>query len=159
MTAESIVPSTWWRKGFAHDALLLSHNDTELPRKMLETSSRLRGKKLKNIVQCVTRQQFIRKSFDFSDATAVSQGRYAEKTGGRLNCMSESTVSTFFGLWSKRDKQSPGLWSDEKTDDMVVSAVAVLDYFFANAGGIWTGCFKLEKNAECRGALAGNYRI
>ena len=33
----------------------------------------------------------------------------------------------------------------------------VLDHFYANYGGIWTGCFKLEKSAGCRGALAGNF--
>jgi hypothetical protein len=30
----------------------------------------------------------------------------------------------------------------------------VLEYFFMSYGGIWTGCFRLEDNSDCRGALA-----
>jgi hypothetical protein len=32
LTAESIVPKTWWRQGFANEQLLLTTNDRELPR-------------------------------------------------------------------------------------------------------------------------------
>ena len=31
----------------------------------------------------------------------------------------------------------------------------VLEHFYANYGGVWTGCFKFEKSSSCRGALAG----
>ena len=31
----------------------------------------------------------------------------------------------------------------------------VLDYFYSNYGGVWTGCFKFERSSACRGALAG----
>ena len=31
--AEKVVPVVWWREGFDNDMLLLSHNDSELPRK------------------------------------------------------------------------------------------------------------------------------
>jgi hypothetical protein len=62
--AESFIEQTYWRKGFASDLLLLTHNDSELPRKQF-SAQKIRNKRLKNMYQCVTRQQFIRKSYDF----------------------------------------------------------------------------------------------
>ena len=56
----------YFRQGFASDLLLLSHNDTELPKKQF-SSAKIRNKRLKNMFQCVIRQQFIRKSYDFDN--------------------------------------------------------------------------------------------
>ena len=36
-------------------------------------------------------------------------------------------------------------------------SVQVLDHFYTNYGGVWTGCFRFEKSSACRGALAGTY--
>jgi hypothetical protein len=63
--AESFIEQTWWRKGFASDLLLLTHNDSELPRKQF-SAQKIRNKRLKNMYQCVMRQHFIRKSYDFN---------------------------------------------------------------------------------------------
>jgi hypothetical protein len=34
------------------------------------------------------------------------------------------------------------------------AALAVLDLFYTDYGGIWTGCFKFDRFPKCRGALA-----
>jgi hypothetical protein len=70
--AEELVPRTWWRAGFASDALLLSHNDKELPRKTFDERSSVKNKKLKNLHQCVTRQAFIRQAYAFGSDMADS---------------------------------------------------------------------------------------
>jgi hypothetical protein len=60
LIAEKVVPKTYWRDGYANDVLLLTHNDSDLPKKMFNYKSSLKNKKLRNMVQCITRQQFIR---------------------------------------------------------------------------------------------------
>jgi hypothetical protein len=159
MTAEKVVPQTWWRQGFASDLLLLSHNDAELPRKQFDAST-LRNKKLKNMYQCVTRQQFIRKSFDFGSGTDADVG--ASSSSSKCTSMSEPVVKAFLELWRKDSTNMggvfrSGVWypSQEDGGNLLVAALQVLDHFYSNAGGIWTGCFKFEKDANCRGALAG----
>lgn len=97
-TAESIVPKTWWRDGFADPQLLLTAKDHELPRKQFDAST-LQNKKLKNLLQCITRQQFIRKSFAFDlepeiDAIAATK---------KCTAMKEPVVISFFEQWNTGD--------------------------------------------------------
>ena len=40
---------------------------------------------------------------------------------------------------------------------MIFLFLQVLDHFYTNYGGVWTGCFRFEKSSACRGALAGTY--
>jgi hypothetical protein len=162
MKAESIVPKTWWREGFADAQLLLTTTDRELPRKQFDVSD-LRNKKMKNLLQCVTRQQFIRKSFAFDEEGPVK---------GELKCtaMADPAVASFLLLWQTGDnsvnfggkliKESGSermIWTPEEESDgeLLVSALLVLDHFYANYGSVWTGCFKFDKSSPCRGALAG----
>lgn len=128
--AEQVVPRTWWRSGFSNDLLLLSHNDSELPRKQFDPS-RLRNKKLKNMLQCATRQPFIRRSFPFDvqlekDASGVS----------KCTAMSEQVVKSFLELWLTYSDQLGGVlksssgkfeWFPADIDDgkLLVSAVEV----------------------------------
>ena len=164
MKAESIVPRTWWREGFADEQLLLTTTDSELPRKQFDVSD-LRNKKLKNLLQCVTRQQFIRKSFAFDEEGPVK---------GELKCtaMTDPAVASFLLLWQTGDNsvnfggkllQEFGthrmIWTPQKEVDgeLLVSALKVLDHFYANYGSVWTGCFKFDKSSPCRGALAGEF--
>jgi len=159
--AEKLIPQTWWRQGFASDLLLLTHNDTELPRRMLDVT-RIRNKKLKNIVQCVTRQQFIRKSFSFQ----VSQHSV------KCKAASETVVKSFFKTWksdvpfstpasASSSTTTTMEWSPNLSENgkMLVSALEVLDYFYQNYGGVWTGCFQFDDSSSCRGALAGKLLI
>ena len=156
--AEKLIPKTWWRQGFASDLLLLTHNDTELPRRMLDVT-RIRNKKLKNIVQCVTRQQFIRKSFSFQTS----------QHSAKCKAASETVVKSFFKTW-KSDvafstpasaSSSASEWSPNLSENgkLLVSALEVLDYFYQNYGGVWTGCFQFDDSSSCRGALAGKRTI
>jgi hypothetical protein len=163
--AEKVVPKTWWRDGFSNDQLLLTHNDSDLPKKLFD-GSKLRGKKLKNIVQCVTRQQFIRKSFVFDHHTESALGLTSANTP-KCTAMNDPIVKRFHNLWLASVEFGGVLRSDPSTgkkswapdpsdnDNLRLAAIDVLDYFYANYGGIWTGCFKMERSSECRGALAG----
>ena len=158
MAAEKVVPKTWWREAFADKQFLLSSNDKDLPRKQFD-ASRLRNKKLKNILQCTTRQQFIRKSFPFSKP---------QDDASKCTAMSEPVVKAFYELWQNGDtnvmfggelipRGKGHTWAPKKEGDgkLLVAAMEVLDYFYTNYGGIWTGCFKMDTSAPCRGALAG----
>lgn len=160
MKAEAVVPSTWWRKGFADHAFLLSHNDSELPRKQFDATP-YSNKRLKNIVQCATKQQFIRKSFDF-DGPA--------DTVPKCTSMNELVVTTFLeqwnnekgnmgGEWVSSDLNAPAVWFPRTSDEgkLLLSAHEVVDHFLKNYGGIWTGCQRLDNASGCRGALAGIY--
>eukprot|EP01036_Dinobryon_divergens_P031121 gene31121-40470_t len=128
MKAEKVVPRTWWRAGFSSDLLLLSHNDSELPRKL----------------------------FDSSRAGNKNGG-----SSGKCSSMEEAVVQSFLGLWGRSahplggQVDGAGVWWPDKVEGskLVLSA---LEHFYASAGGIWTGCFKLERSAPCRGALAGD---
>lgn len=153
--AEKVVPKVWWRAGFDNDMLLLSHNDSELPRKQLNIRQ-LSNKKLRNMYQCVTRQVFIRVSLDFTKnpATVVSTSK--------CPAMLDPAVMKFQKLWREQQNGIGGVitnnvWlpSGAESSNLLVSALEVLQHYYDNYGGIWTGCFKLEKNPECRGALAG----
>lgn len=161
MKAEKVVPKIWWRDGFSSDRLLLSHNDTELPKKHFDTSS-LANKKLKNIYQCITRQQFIRKTLD------LTYQRSSFDSKAKCSAMEQPMLIQFFELFSLPESEMFGgnleadidgrkIWTPAKKDNgkLLLAALEVLDYFYAYSGGIWTGCFKLDKAAECRGALAG----
>jgi hypothetical protein len=164
MIAEEIVPKTWWRDAFADEKLLLTRNDRDLPRKQFDTS-RVRNKKLKNMLQCVTRQQFIRKSYDFDRA-----GELDAQAASKCTAMAEPVVKSFLALWNtadastmfggemKRTESGTMLWTPKEAGDgkLLVSALEVLDHFYSQYGGVWTGCFKMEKSPACRGALAGN---
>ena len=196
--AEKIVPETWWREGFSDDSLLLSHNDAELPFKQLQTKG-IRGpknKKLKNLNQCVTRQQFIRKSYSFTELIAEAEDltNSASKKvpgGDGKECRSahEPTVVSFFDQW-KKDPMLGGEWktsrlneqnklwwpSDNMNGDLYVSAMQALEHFLTphqkeaasdgssyigngGVGNIWTGCFKLQESAYCRGGLAAAAQV
>ena len=168
--AEKMVPVTWWRQGFDSDLLLLSHNDSELPRKQFNIRQ-LSNKKLRNFYQCVSRQVFIRISMDF-DAVARDMVTDAS-TASKCVAMSDSAVKNFFTLWNLHRNDlggsvvvsiSNGAGSGKRSEwyplpdvgeKLHLSALEVLQYFYSNHGGIWTGCFKLDKDPECRGALAG----
>ena len=167
MKAERVVPKVWWRDGFASDLLLLSHNDTELPRKQFDASS-LSNKKLKNLYQCVTRQQFIRKTLDLS---AQKDNLISSSSQERCTSMDKAVVQNFFSLWSAEaellggkistDVNGRKTWTPTRLENgkLLLSALEVLELFFAVAGGIWTGCFKLERSQYCRGALAGYSKL
>jgi hypothetical protein len=156
--AEMVIPRTWWRKSFADDMLLLTHNDSDLPRKQLDIS-RLSVKKLRNIVQCVTRQQFIRTSFSFKTVPSSS----------KCDAMNESIIKQFYDLWTKETEylaQNIGTlnaadWSKSQSDhhNLTISSLQVLDYFYTKHGSVWTGCFQLDDASTCRGALAGNLKV
>ena len=90
--AETIVPKIWWRDGFDHDKLLLSHNDSELPRKLFNIRQ-LSNKKLRNIYQCVTRQVFIRVSLDFNSPPLSPRK-------SKCDAMTEPVIMKFFELWN-----------------------------------------------------------
>jgi len=151
--AESSVPDTWWRKGFADDRLLLSHNNKELPTKLFDSNSHS-NKKLKNLYQCATRQHFMRKSLNF------------EEISHSTNCslMNEPFIQLFHSKWKSfsrvqydRLRFNVGATELHKIileDGLLPAALRVLEYFYHNFGGIWTGCFGIELLADCRGALA-----
>lgn len=144
MTAESIIPKVWWRDSFADPSLLLSINDQVLPRKLLDIT-RMRSKKLRNMLQCVTRQQFIRKSISLSAE---------ESFPNKCNAMTDPAVSSFYTKWmAQKDTINH---NKTYSDTLLVSAMEAIDYFYLNHGGIWTGCFKMDNSSSCRGALAGN---
>lgn len=153
--AEQVVPKVWWRDGFDSDLLLLSHNDSELPRKQLNIRQ-LSNKKLRNMYQCVTRQLFIRVSLNFAESSS------SVALTSKCPAMLDPVVLKFQKLWNEHKQQFGGSgdkqgWfpTGNESNDLLVSALEVLQYFYDNYGGIWTGCFRLEKNPECRGALAG----
>jgi len=196
--AEKIVPRTWWREAFANENLLLSKNDKELPAKQFDERKSLENKKLKNLHQCVTRQQFIRKSFSFSEATEAEESGDVPRAspidnGAQKNICSaaqEPSVQAFFKLFAKdplvggairphADKagssvsssgSGSGSGSDRPTPaqlqkngwylnkaqngDIYMAAHETLGYFYREAGGIWTGCFKVIRSSYCRGAIA-----
>lgn len=208
--AEELVPKTWWRDGYANDLLLLSHNDKEGPSRQFSINVKLRNKKLRNLNQCVTRQQFIRKDFSFKDITTpagVGEGGEADakfdravrqrrrlaggknRRPGSCTAFQEPVVRSFLTLWSadrgmvgggwrKRgdaagkveegsneassasggERRDPNAWEwvprEHNEGELRVAAMEVLEHFFMNYGGIWTGCFRLQDNSDCRGALA-----
>jgi hypothetical protein len=164
MKAEELVPKTWWREGFDNSLLLLSKEDSDLPRKQFDIG-RLSNKKLKNMHQCVTRQQFIRRSFAGDEEADAEKGGTA--AAGGCSAMSQTVVKHFFELWTAQSawelfggeivsKSASSEWAPASSGDglVLVSAIEVLQHFYANYGGVWTGCFKLEKSSSCRGALA-----
>lgn len=57
--AEKLVPSIWWRDGFAYDGFLLSHNDSELPRKLFDSS--------------IFKKQATQEHLDLRDSTSFHQ--------------------------------------------------------------------------------------
>jgi hypothetical protein len=169
-TAEQVVPQTWWRKGFSNDLLLLTHNDSDLPRKQFDAKKSTKNKKLKNLLQCVTRQQFIRKSFAFESALQQDGGAAANPKAGRCIADTDPVVIHFQEIWLKSPEHGGALkktstghlqWEPATEDgrQMLVSALAVLDHFYTNYGNVWTGCFKFEKSAYCRGALAAASQV
>ena len=156
MKAEELVPKTFWREAYADSSLLLTKNDRELPKQQLD-SSRMKNKKLKQLLQCATRQPFIRKSFDFSDDMNIDT---------KCKAMEEPVIISFKELWFKDENKHLGgilkkvegidTWipDDKYNGKLLVSAMEALEYFYMNYGGIWTGCFKMERSSPCRGALS-----
>ncbi len=164
--AEKVVPKTWWRDGFADDKLLLSHNNDDLPRKQFDARS-IANKKLKNIYQCVTRQQFMRKSFNFQTQNFTDP----LPSGPNNHCSAhlQLVVKKFHKLWllsiddfdgrftTVNDDIQWRIWFPKSSESgqLLMAALETLDHFFTHYGGVWTGCFAYEKITECRGALAG----
>lgn len=159
--AEQVVPSTWWRKGYADEKFLLTKNNGDFPRRMFEIKV-LSNKKLRNMYECVTRQQFIRKSFDFA------MNSHANISSSACVAMSDPVVVRFFGLWKSLKESMDGFvsqkdnnfdWLPKSTGggELLMAAHEVLEYFYRSHGGIWTGCFAFERSSECRGALAGKF--
>lgn len=158
LKAEAVVPKTWWRAGFADEKLYLSQNNDQLPRKLFD-SRVLSNKKLKNIYQCVTRQQFMRKSLDFVENLQANSST-------TCTAMSTPVAASFLDLWTKyrtnldgtySEKNGLKIWFPSSSNDgsFLMAASEVLEHFYTNYGGIWTGCFAYEKSAGCRGLLAG----
>ena len=183
--AETMVPKIWWRDGFDNDKLLLSHNDTELPRKLFNIRQ-LSNKKLRNLYQCVSRQQFIRVSLHFDSATSPRKSK--------CEAMKEPVIMKFFELWT-HNKDSLGrqhvelimsslcldfevgmliiggntshsadgtsIWFPNMVEgglgsQLLVASMEALHHFYENPySSIWTGCFRLEQEPDCRGAIAG----
>lgn len=151
MIAESLVPKIWWREGYADNQLLLSHNVSELPKRLLNLNQH-RSKKLKNIVACVTRQTFIRESLEFVDYDSNSR------------CSNSNVVKNFFDQYTKHKITFDNInnvnelkaWL-ENNGNFVMTAFEAFDYYTLNFGGIWKGCFGLQEDSYCRGGLAGTY--
>jgi hypothetical protein len=131
MAAESIVPKTWWREGFANPQLMLTATDKELPRKQFD-ASRIRNKKLKNLLQCVTRQQFIRKSFPF-DSTPEESSPGPDK----CTAMTDPVVISFLEQWKEGDNSAnyggelrgegdKAVWIPKGEGKLLVSALQVI---------------------------------
>ena len=154
--AEDLVPKTWWRNGFDSNYFLLSHNDSELPIKLLDVKLSW-NKRLKNMHQCVSRQVFIRRSFSLQNATEDSSLL-------KSKCSYESpNFQKFWKLWSTDEfrggeftKEKKPSWSPRKKDgdNIRKAAIAVLQDILDEYGGIWTGCFRLAKAHNCRLSLA-----
>jgi hypothetical protein len=158
LTAEKVVPSTWWRRGFADPKLLLSNNNDDLPRKLFDARL-LTNKKLKNIYQCVSRQQFMRSSFDFVQSQAANET-------GKCQVLETTALKRFQSLWQKYSTDLDGEYSKvnetaiwlpkgSESGELFMAASDLLETFYTLHGGIWTGCFALERSVACRGALAG----
>jgi hypothetical protein len=170
MIAEKVVPKTWWRDGFASDRLMLSKTNDELPTKLYDGTSNFSNKRLKNLYQCVTRQQFMRKSYNFEknpydiSTAAVAAPPVSSKDAPATACsaMSHNVIQEFLTLWKEYQENLDGSivhdqWFPRSTDNgkFLMAANEVLEYFYMNHGGVWTGCFAFEKFPDCRGALAG----
>lgn len=164
LRAEEVVPKTWWRAGFANDKLHLSVNNDALPRRLFD-SHVLSNKKLKNIYQCVTRQQFMRKSASFNDHQPVANNQtMTTKTSCKV--ASSGAMKTFRALWQQYRDTLDGrfdtftdgtkVWTPRGSEDgaFYMAAAEVLENFYVSHGGIWTGCFAFEEDIDCRGALA-----
>ena len=58
----------------------------------------------------------------------------------------------------RRRRRDPNAWEwvprEQNEGELRVAALETLEYFFMNYGGIWTGCFRMIDNSDCRGALA-----
>ncbi|RYH32211.1 hypothetical protein EON65_01155 [archaeon] len=158
LQAEAVVPKTWWRAGFADEKLYLSQNNDQLPRKLFD-SRVLSNKKLKNIYQCVTRQQFMRKSLDFVENLQAN-------ISTTCTAMSTPVAAKFLELWKTyrttldgtyTDNKGLKVWSPSSSNEgsFLMAASEVLEHFYTNYGGVWTGCFAYEKSAGCRSLLAG----
>ena len=157
MKAETIVPQTWWREAFADENFLLTKNGRDLPRKQFD---RLRNNTLKNLLNCVTSQTFIRKSFAFDKKSFLS----CEE----CNTITIPSIESFFKLWNdghtkislggslNKNHEGFEIWSPTDSDGkLLISALGVLDSFYTNYGETRTGCFELIDSSSCRGAVAG----
>jgi hypothetical protein len=76
--------------------------------------------------------------------------------------MQEAVVTKFAKLWHEHRETFGGVQSEKgwfpnggDSNNLLLAALEVLQHYYDNYGGIWTGCFRLEKSPECRGALAG----
>lgn len=171
MMAERVVPQNWFRQAFSEPQFLLTPTNKDFPRRMFDIKV-LSNKKLRNMYECVTRQQFIRKSLDFA-LNSQRDSTMEENSGKNANnnavcmAMKDPVVQRFYSLWTQAREHLDGSFSVveewqmkiwlpnvQSSGELLMAAHEVLEYFYRAHGGIWTGCFALEKNAECRGALA-----
>ena len=55
-------------------------------------------------------------------------------------------------------RRDPNKWEwvphGDNEGELRVASSEVLEHFLMGYGGIWTGCFRLLENSDCRGALA-----
>ena len=99
--AEKAVPQIWWRKGYRDNKLFLSDKSSQ-PFVFLGNRP-VRTKKLRNIYQCVTRQDFIRQARNFTLAKSLPIGEVSLKHKSKSKCatLSNSIVQLFAKLWPK----------------------------------------------------------
>jgi hypothetical protein len=83
---------------------------------------------------------------------------------GVCHAMSEPVVRNFHKLLLLAKSYGGSLTKDEKNffhwspsladnSELLVAANEVLQHFYSNYGGIWTGCYKMRP-IDCRGAFA-----
>ena len=96
--AEKAVPQIWWRKGYRDNKLFLSDKSSQ-PFVFLGNRP-VRTKKLRNIYQCVTRQDFIRQARNFTLAKSLPIGEVSLKHKSKSKCatLSNSIVQLFAKL-------------------------------------------------------------
>lgn len=151
LTAERLLPTTWWRQAFNDSSLLLTPRI--FPLRLFQLSKDVKKKRLRNIANCLARISIIRT--DFADTPAVP--------GQREECRAKGTrvVQLFEEQWTKDGGRFGGSLSEEGKWSAGLSnrhlyklASGCLDYFIETAGDVWTGCIRLSKSSYCRGALS-----
>lgn len=160
--AESIIPKTWWREGFADEKLVLTKNLGYLPKKLLDMRSES-NRKLKSLHRCVSRTHFMRQSFDYANYKPKPN----TNTSHICKAMEDGVVKTFFKLWNIHREDLDGsyslgrdnrtsIWFPKRSNRSYLTKTAsyVLEYFYAHYSSVHA-CFGLVEYMDCRGALAG----
>ena len=80
---------------------------------------------------------------------------------GVLSTGGSTTTTTSSSSTDGRSSSSSSVWFPDMAEggpgsQLLVAAMEALHYFYDHPyGGIWTGCFRLEHEPDCRGAIAG----